>query len=753
MPQSTDSSAYHLFHEGVQRWLREERWTELRTIQEAAARPILEGERDVIISAVTAGGKTEAAFLPIASNVAAEWEKADLNGLSVLYISPLKALINDQFGRLRDLFEPLHVPVFRWHGDVSSSKKRRAREEGGVLLITPESLEAQFIRRGYEISDFLRPLRYVVIDELHAFMGTERGKQLQSLLHRVELAARRQTPRIALSATLGDMEDAKRFLRPGAENQVELVDDPSQKQSVRLQVRGYEHRRPENEEASHNGEAAEESSDLFDIADHLLRTLRGTSNITFANARQTVEVVADILRRRCHEAGIDNEFLPHHGNLSRALREEAEEKLRSKTRPATIIATTTLELGIDVGVVDAIAQVGPPPSVSSMRQRLGRSGRTGEPAVLRVYVRESALQPNSSVSDRLRMQLVQTVAMVRLLVRTWNEPPITDALHLSTLVQQVLSLIAQHGGITAQQGYDVLCRQGPFREVSVRQYMAVLKDLGNADLITQTHDGTLVLDLTGERLINHFDFYAAFSRSEEYRLMTGGTEIGSLPILGPLSEGTYLIFGGKRWKVVAVHQEERRVELVPAKGGRAPRFGGMGAGVHHMVRREMKRVYEGDESIAFLDPNGEKLLREGRRAYQEMGLHTQSFFKEGESVYWFPWIGDRALNAIELALRSVGENVANDGGCLRMRANSVQHFANALRLAHTKGMKSAVDLASLVENKATEKHHVYLRDELLAADYESQYLDVERASETLGHLLRDGRPRSSGSMPTGARPT
>src|SRR5436853_2120515 len=205
------SSAFHRLHPKIQRWLWRQGWGALRDIQEAAIGPILAGDRDVVIAASTASGKTEAAFLPILTALA-----EDSGGsVRVLYISPLKALINDQFDRLELLCEDLEVPVARWHGDVAASQKKKLlARPGGVLIITPESLEALFVLQGPKVRSLFERLAYVVVDELHAFIGGERGQQLQSLLHRVELAIRRRVPRVALSATLGDLAIACEFLRP-----------------------------------------------------------------------------------------------------------------------------------------------------------------------------------------------------------------------------------------------------------------------------------------------------------------------------------------------------------------------------------------------------------------------------------------------------------------------------------------------------------------------------------------------------------
>jgi ATP-dependent Lhr-like helicase len=423
--------------------------------------------------------------------------------------------------------------------------------------------------------------------------------------------------------------------------------------------------------------------------------------------------------------------LAHHGSLGRDLRDEAERRLRKGRRPTTIVATTTLELGIEVGSVESIAQIGPPPSVASMRQRLGRSGRRGDPAVLRVYVRESKLTAESSPLDRLRVGLVRSVAMVKLLTQGWNEPPATGALHLSTLVQQVLSLIAQHGGLAAKQGYDVLCRRGPFRAVSSRQFADLLRDLGTANLITQSHDGTLVLDLQGERLVNHYDFYAAFSTPEEYRLIADGKQLGSLPIVAPLFEGRYLIFGGRRWKVIRVDSADNVVELTPSEGGRPPVFGGMGAMVRGEVRQAMRQVYASGEEPRFVDPRGLKLLEEGRRAFREMGLPDRQFIPAGRDALWVPWVGDRALNVIEIALRERGLDVETSGLIIKANDTAVGDLKAVVQQLRAEGFGHPIRLATRVRNKQVEKHHVYLREELLAADYASLFFNLEDAQAAL----------------------
>lgn len=725
---SSASSAFSLLHPRVQRWVWSQGWKELRDIQEAAIAPILEGRRDLILSASTASGKTEAAFLPICSRLA---EEAG-GSVRAIYVGPLKALINDQFERLDGLCEGLGIPVHRWHGDVSQGHKSRLlKSPGGILLITPESLEALFIRQGSSLSRLLSQLEHIVIDELHAFIGTERGCQLQSLLHRVELTLRRSVPRVGLSATLGDMSLAAEFLRPGAGKGVLLRSSPSGGGELRLQLRGYRKRAPALSEEP----GGARSEDEHDVGVHLFQTLRGTHNLVFANSRANVELFADLLRRMCEDARLPNEFFPHHGNLSKELREDAEAALKAKQRPVSLVCTTTLEMGIDVGSVQSIAQVGVPPSVASLRQRLGRSGRKGDPAVLRLYLQEAELTDTSPLPDQLRVRLVQSVAMVELLLTGWCEPPSAGAFHFSTLVQQVLSLIAQHGGVKAAEAFAALCQSGPFARVSREDFMRFLRGLGQKELLSQASDGTLLLGRVGERLVNHYSFYAAFASVEEFRLVAAGRTLGTMPIDQPLFAGTFLIFGGQRWRVLSVLSEEKVVELEPAPAGRTPIFETTGVGgVHDRIREQMRTLYAGDTLPRYLDARAQDLLAEGRATFLRWRLGERSIVSTGREVYLFPWSGDAVVHTLGLALRARGLEAEVLGPVLKVTGIQVE-VEIALRALVASGPDRAEALTAEVANMAIEKHDGFVPPELLARDYAARHLDVQGAWRAAQRLL------------------
>ena len=321
MSDRSDSTAFSLLDPKVQQWIWRSKWTELRDIQEQSIPLILKADRDVIIASSTASGKTEAAFLPIASSLVSDPPA----GLGALYVSPLKALINDQFERLELLFEEMNVPVHRWHGDVSGSRKQVFfKNPSGVLLITPESLEAMFVRRGSQLVKLFESLRYVVVDELHAFIGSERGRQLQSLLHRLEVGIGRRIPRIALSATLGDMGLASSFLRTEDADSVQTIVSTASNAEVKLQIRGY-CLMPIGTQGGAHGEDDSRLSgngpgDSVQIADDLFKALRGGRHLVFANRRADVELYTHLLIQRCAQEGLPNEFFPHHGSLDKTLR-------------------------------------------------------------------------------------------------------------------------------------------------------------------------------------------------------------------------------------------------------------------------------------------------------------------------------------------------------------------------------------------------------------------------------------------------
>lgn len=766
-PEPQDSAAFDLLHEKVRRWIWRQGWTELRDIQERSIPVLLDGGRDLIIAAGTASGKTEAAFLPIVSRLAVD-ERLPGAGFEAVYISPMRALINDQFGRVEGLCEEIGIAVTKWHGDVAASVKQRARKRpSGIMLTTPESLEAMLCRHGPDAPRLFRALSYLVIDEMHAFMDSERGRQLQSLLNRLELAAGHRVARVALSATLADMRQSAAFLRPLDPEQVAILESQTGGQELRLQVRGYERpslkphgRRTGNEmgpdpghEGSADADPAAEDQNLEDpaharIVRHIFDTLRGHRGLIFAGSRQKVELMTADLCSLCETTGVPEEFFAHHSSLSREHREMAEQRLKDESRPGSIVATTTLELGIDVGHIEAVAQLGPGHTVSGMRQRLGRSGRRpGQPAVMRVYVTEMAADQRIHPLDAMRPTTIQAIAMLNLMLWRWNEPPQPGRLHLSTLVHQILALIAQHGGLTAQQGWGRLVESGVFGNVDHDLYLDVLRRMGHPEvkLIEQAPDGSLLPGQEGERVIEDRGFYAVFMTPDEFKVVTDrGRTLGQLPVTTVAMPGQLLIFAGRRWRVVEIDNRRQEILVTRAYGGKPPVFGGDGLPPHDEVVAEMRRVWQDLAMPRFLDEAAIALLTEGREAFDHLGLRQFSLHRHDGDLLLFPWTGAQAQLALILALRMRGLTAASNGIAIAVPAEHEHALRDALAVLARDPAPDATELASAVPDMKRAKYDGYLGDALLARCYASEHIDAVRIPALAADLLARMQPSPAG---------
>lgn len=734
-------SAFNQLDTRIQKWVYKQGWDALRDIQEMSIAPILEGKTDIVISASTAAGKTEAAFLPACSAIA-----NNKDGFGILYISPLKALINDQYRRLEGLCADLDISVTPWHGDSLQSKKKKAKQDPeGILLITPESLESLLIREpGWVISAF-EGLKYIIIDEYHAFIGSERGCQLQSVMHRLECLLERQNspiPRIALSATLGDMDSVLDYLRPSKSIPCELIIGKQSQSSLKMQVRGYLETPPDTSSVA-AGEIPVTLSAEQQIALDLYEVLRGDSHLVFANSRQRTENFAVMLSDLCEKNHVPNEFFPHHGSLSKELRTDLESRLQKETLPTTAVCTMTLELGIDIGKVKSVAQVTAPHSVASLRQRLGRSGRRDTPAILRMYITEKELNANSCFGDKLRLELLQSLAMIRLLLmEKWYEPPDTHLYHFSTLLHQVLAVIAQWGGVRPDQLWGLLCKEGLFGEVAVEHFKQLLSHMGNVNLIIQMGSGELVLGEIGEQLVGHYSFYAVFKTPEEYRIVVAGKTLGTLPIDTIILPESYIVFGGKRWIVLDVDEEKKVILVSHAKGGQPPKFGGSGMSVHDRIRQEMFEIYQsGDYKIAineskldFLDPVGKGLFHEGLNFFQQTDLKKNRLIQQGASVYIIPWMGDRIVNTLYAMLIQAGFNAGCSAGVIEVEQTQLPTVEKALKSFISLSETSNAELAKPVKNKDIEKYDHLLPEDLLNLSYGEKNFDIKSTLKWISNL-------------------
>ena len=757
---------FSLLHPGVQAAIWKMGWKKLKAIQVQAIHTICETEKHMVICAPTAGGKTEAAFLPIISKLAANPQPS----VQAIYVGPLKALINDQFRRLEELCITLEIPVHRWHGDVPANQKKALREKpSGILLITPESLESNFVNYGVQVSHVYRHLSFVVVDELHSFFGNERGVHLQSLLSRLQNTIG-FTPRlVGLSATLANPQLSRAFLAPDAVETVQVIQDTSAKREIKFGIKTFLECPPVRKKdkplpeprltpeqslafasrlttaalgskkelvalirkyATPPSPTAAKSDDALDeIADDIIHNFQNSTNLIFGNAKRHIEELADKLHQCViREKWPVDPFVVHHGSLSRDLREAAEAALRSGVA-TTALCSSTLEMGIDIGNVRAIGHLDTPWSVSSMVQRLGRSGRRDDdPQIMRMYVREDTPQARSTLTSLLYPDLLRAIAMTRLMLEKWLEPFDQNRMHVSTLIHQILSFLKQTGGMPAADLYRALCQCGPFRCVNQKQFAMLLRGVAEHDLLEQVPQGELILGLLGERITAKFDFYAAFQTAEEFIIRCGKEEIGKLPaeVIPPVGE--HLLLAGRRWQITEIIHKQKLALVVLSPGKNPPMFSGAGGETHTRVVREMKTVLLTNDEPAYLDRASKILLRAARQTTRVVSLEKTDVIIGRQSIQWFPWVGTRAVRTLSLLAKSANIACEIDRSQLAFtyRLSAPEEFNAHLREVAS-SQPDAIALARLMPVKAIEKYDAFAPEQLLDEANALGRLDIPEA--------------------------
>jgi ATP-dependent Lhr-like helicase len=607
-----------------------------------------------------------------------------------------------------------------------TSRKRFFADPRGVVMITPESLESLLFRRGEDLRHIFAKLQAVVVDELHAFIGNVRGRQLQSLLHRLEAQLGQRVQRIGLSATLGDMGLAAEFLRPGHGGEIHIIATTGEKRNIQLAVKAI----------LQPNTATQTSQDAhWTIADELFERLRGANYLVFPAGVGLVEFYADALRKRCENAGLPVTYFPHHGRLAKSEREETETELKRGNLPVSAICTTTLEMGIDIGAIKGVVQIGAPQTVANLCQRIGRAGRReGDVAVLWQYCVAETLNPGATCVDSLYADLVQAVAVIQLFLAKWYEPPLVGALHYSTLIQQVLSLVGERHGTTAAQAYQMLCQTGPFEGVSEANFIELLRAMAAKDLVMQDANKVLLHGTRGERLVNHYTFYAAFPDSQEYRLRHGGKELGTLPLPGTSASGDVITFAGRRWRIDGINHEKRLVDLATSSMGKLPRTQGGGLPVHRRVREEMRTVLASSEHPAWLDATAQSLLMDAQRQYKALQLEDRRYVVEGDAVYLFLWQGDQLQDALAVLLRSVGLDAKNTGICIEISHSTRELIERRLLDISEKPCPAANAIIQRKSVSDAEKWDWVLPDDLFLTSYASRALALGDAHALCGKL-------------------
>ena len=528
-------------------------WTSLRPLQEHAIPPVLEGDHALLL-APTAGGKTEAAVFPVLSRMLTEgW-----SGLSVLYVCPIKALLNDIESRLRGYGALVGRRVDLWHGDVGAARRRAImRERPDLLLTTPESIEVMLVSSRTEPRVFFRDLQAVVVDELHAFAGDDRGWHLLAVLERVRRLAGRELQRLGLSATIGNPEALLEWLAPASSRPRRVI------------APGGDAPRPASAHLDHVGS-------VRNAARVISALHRGEKRLVFCDSRARVEALAADLRQSGTETFVS------HSSLALDERRRSEEAF-SQSRDCVIVATSTLELGLDVGDLDRVIQIDAPATVASFLQRLGRTGR--RPGTAR-----NCLFLATSDDGFLRAS-----GLLRLWLDGYVEQVVPPPEPFHIFAQQLLALVLQEKRIGRATWREWLGEMPAFRAMALDHLDGITEFMLSRGMLYD-EGGMLSIGVEGERAFGrrHFmELMSVFTSEPLFSVRHGRTELGLVhPLSFQVRRGgpVVLLLAGRSWEVSHVDWDHR-IAYVKATGekGRS-RWIGPGIPLSFDLCRAIRRV-------------------------------------------------------------------------------------------------------------------------------------------------------------------
>lgn len=725
----------------VQEYIYQNHWENLRSIQVAAADAIFNTDENVLLTASTASGKTEAAFFPIITLFSEDMPSS----VGCIYIGPLKALINDQFSRLNDLCAEADIPVWHWHGDVAQSHKAKLmRHPSGILQITPESLEALLLHKHAAIAKLFGDLRFVVIDEVHSLLRGDRGGQTLCLIERLSRIAGVNPRRIGLSATIGDPEGTGEFLSLGTGRKTIIPKIDAKGSKWRLSMEHFYVKDAQAAEDKQVPDALpvleEKTDDAPANADpgigYIFEHTRGKKCLVFVNSREECEMVTTTLRHYCELNHEPDRFLVHHGNLSASYRETAEGIMKDDSQYMTTVTTATLELGIDIGRLERAFQIDAPWTVSSFLQRMGRTGRRELPPEMWFVIREDEPEVRAMLPTTIPWKLLQGIALVQLyLEERWVEPPRLDRLPFSLLYHQTMSTLASCGELSPRALADRVLRLHYFHRITQEDYRVLLRHLIATDHIQQTEQGGLIVGLAGERVINSFKFYGVFQESEEYTVRSESQELGT--VVSPPPVGEKLAIAGHVWQVLDVDHKRRLIYCRQVKGSVPAYFGQCPGDLHTKILTRMRRVLQEDRQYPYLMKNAVARLEQARFTAAHSGAADKTLINLGGNMWCLlPWVGTYTFLTMERFLKIRCADRLGLRGLDSARPFFIQFTMKADEATFfrvlAEEIRKPIDPMELVYPKELplfDKYDEYLPEELVKKGFALGVLDVDGLRE------------------------
>jgi ATP-dependent Lhr-like helicase len=691
----------------------------LRPVQEQTIHAVLDGDNAVVL-APTAGGKTEAAFFPLLSRMDTE----DWRPISTLYLSPIRALLNNQEARLERYASLIGRRAALWHGDTAQAARRRiAAEPPDILLTTPESLEVMLISPRVPARRLFAGLEAVVIDEVHAFVGDDRGGHLAAVLERLGRLSGRDAQRIGLSATVGNPDEILAWLAGSSARPGRVVAPQGRTRPPELAL---------------------DYVGSIDNAAKVIRGLhRGEKRLVFVDSRRQVEALGEALRA----LAVDTHVL--HSSLSADARQHTERQFAEGSN-CVIVATSSLELGIDIGDLDRVVQIDAPPSVASFLQRMGRTGRRPGATANCTFL---ATEP---------WALLQSAALLHLHGQGYVEPvhPVRRAAHL--YVHQLLALTLQEHGLPEHDAQAWVGRATPFQDLTAAELLALTTHLVTQGYLTRT-DGRLLLGPQGERDFGRRNFqalYAVFDTPQQLTVRFGPKEIGAIEAsfvaAQPPSELSFKL-GARAWQATWVDWSKAQVHVVPtAAAAKAPRWRGQPRWLSQRLCQAMRHILSTDAPPPAGTQRATARLTALREEHGETALHGGLVDDTASTTTWWNFAGGRANTLLAQVLETaLGPRVTASNLSLRFHDDAAQShaaIASALQALAEADRPNEADARAHAETCARARLSKFqpclppaMETDLLAA----RLLDVGEAQAAVRGLAMDLDPPRRPVPPSG----
>ncbi|MCQ2354066.1 MAG: DEAD/DEAH box helicase [Clostridia bacterium] len=744
-----EDNVFERFSPFIREYIYQHSWESLRPIQTFAAKSLFNTENNLLLTSSTASGKTEAAFFPILSLL----ENNLPNSVAVLYIAPLKSLINDQFGRIEELLDLTGIPVTHWHGDVTQSHKKKMLEEPrGILQITPESLESMLVNRSNDIVRIFGDLRFVVIDEIHTLTGSDRGNQIICQLCRIGRLIGHHPRRIGLSATVGDPELGAAWLSAGSGRETDISRFPPEKLRWRLGLEHFyvqDNRYDQSATAENLPVTPETSAEGYAVLDagyeYMYDCVKDKKALVFSNSREETEYITATFRQIAKKRGDKDIFLIHHGNLSASIREEAEYKMKDDDVNAVTCATVTMELGIDIGRLERVLQNGSPNSVTSFLQRLGRSGRRGQPPEMMMVFREENALPNSPLPQLIPWELLRAIAIVQLYIEErFIEPPHVKTMPFSLAFHQTLSIAASSGELRPSELAQRVLSLPPLSGISREDYKTLIVSMLENDYLEMTDEKEIIVGLSGEKLLSSFKFYAVFKDSEDFTVRCGSDEIGTITTPPPV--GDRFALAGRVWEVEELDIPRKLIYVKSVDGKMEISWPGDYGEIHTKILKRMYQVLGEDTVYPYLKPNAVHRLEIARHLARNTGMLEHSMIHlGGYSWCLFPWLGTRSFRTLRKFIAKHASEYRISGleyeGCCYMTfkmegCDDRQLFEGLAGYAEREG----INCESLVlpgENPVFEKYDDKVPPSLLRKAYAADKLTPDEAGARIFEIRNE----------------